>query len=163
MNRQAKSTNAVGNDCLSMFILKKARKPLIPYITHMINCIIREGTFPDCFKISRITPYLKPDKPDKLMSSYRPINNLCVLEKIVEEFIKQHLVSYLEYNNITHDNHHGSRKHHSTMTALAQILNIVYKQQESGKISAILQTDLSAAYDTVDTKTLLLKMEHYGI
>ena len=72
-------------------------------------------------------------------------------------------MSHFESNSIIHANHHDSRKGHSTVTALAHILNVIYIQQENGKVTAVLQTDLSAAYDMVDTQILIRKLEHYGI
>ena len=50
--------------------------------------IIFTETYPTILKVSRITPILKPDKQSEIIDSYRPINNLSAVEKIVEEFLK---------------------------------------------------------------------------
>ena len=132
-----------------MHILNKIKPTIAPHITHLINTIIHTNTFPDIFKISRITPTHKPGKPTTDIDSYRPINNLCTLDKIVEEHIQTHLNNYLQQYNIIHPNHHGGREKHSRTTALSQIYNTLNTQYENDNITATLQTDLSAAFDTV--------------
>ena len=161
--RNSPSSHSSGHDDITMHILKKVAHKVAPHITHLINTIIHTNTFPSTFKHSRITPILKPKKQNTHIDSFRPINNLCTLDKIVEQHIKTHLDTFLEKHNIIHPNHHGGRKKHSTTTALAQIYNCLHTQYEKGVITAILQTDLSAAFDTVDTQILLNKLEHYGI
>ena len=160
---KAQNSHSTGHDDISMHTIKKIKHKIAPHITHLINTIISTNIFPDTFRHSRITPILKPKKPCTQIDSFRPINNLCTLDKIVEQHIKTHLDTFLEAHNIIHQHHHGGRRKHSTTTALAQIYNCLHTQYEKGVITAVLQTDLSAAFDTVDTQILLNKMEHYGI
>ena len=79
--KKAKSKNSVGHDNISMKMLKKTTKIIAPLITHLIKQIILEQKFPDVFKIDRITPKLKNGKPIYDIGSYRPLNNLCTIEK----------------------------------------------------------------------------------
>ena len=118
---------------------------------------------PSIFKISRITPINKPQKPKEIMSSYRPLNNLPSLEKILEEYILINLNKHIKENNIINNNHHGGRKGYSTTSALININNEININSEQGKITAILATDLSAAFETVDHEILIKKLEFYGI
>merc|ERR1711895_142861 len=91
------------------------------------------------------------------------INNLSAVEKIVEEFLKEQLSEFIDYNRIILPDHHGSRKDYSTMTAISCLNYQLINNYNDGLISAVVQTDLSAAFDTIEHHTLLMKMEHYGI
>merc|ERR1712240_733827 len=84
--RKAKSKNSVGHDNISMKMIKKTTKIMAPLITHLIKQIILEQKFPEVFKLDRITPKKKWEKPIYEIGSYRPLNNLCTIEKIIEEY-----------------------------------------------------------------------------
>ena len=122
----------------------------------------RTCLYPSVLKISKIMPILKPNKDKFTIDSYTPINILHPIDKIYQEHVKTNLTSFLEINNIILTNHHGGRKGHGTDTALSLILNYLYINKETDKISCILQTDLSAAYDTIDHEILNKKLFYYG-
>ena len=87
-----------GNDIINMQIIKKLCPAIIPHITHLVNSILHTEVYPTIFKVSRITPILKPDKRSELIDSYRPINNLSAIEKVVEQFIKEQLSTFINEN-----------------------------------------------------------------
>merc|ERR1712240_336849 len=160
---KALNSYSTGHDNISMDILKKTIDIMAPIITHLTTHIILKRTFPDTFKIDKRAPQHKAGKPIYDMGSYRPINNLCTIEKIIEEYFIIHLDAFLIENKIINENHHGGRKGHSTITALNHILNTTHINYEKNKINCILITDMSKAYDTIDHFTLLAKLEYYGI
>ena len=99
--------------------------------------------------MSKIIPILKPGKPPGVLSSYRPINLLSSLSKIIEKVIFTQLVNHLEKHSIIPYNHHGSRAGHSTTTALLNIYEKLINNAENGKVSALIALDQSAAFDLV--------------
>ena len=119
--KKLKPKNSTGNDIISMKLIKKLTPAIIPHLTHLVNSIILTETYPTILKVSCISPILKPDKISHSIESYRPINNLSAVEKIVEEFLKEQLNEFINENEIILQDHHGSRKDYSTMAAISSL------------------------------------------
>ena len=109
-----------------------------------------------------MVPLLKPNKIGKDIESYQPINNLCAIEKIIEQYFQDSMIDFIELHSIMSIDHHGGMKLHSTQTAITQIYNKLCRNKERNMTSLLLCTDLNAAYDTVDHDILLKKLDHYG-
>ena len=101
---------------------------------------------------------MKPDKDPFSPDSFRPINNLPTIEKLFEAYVMEYFIPFLEENDIIDCCHHGGLKLHSPETAMAAIQKALSNNVDNNLISAILSTDLSVAYDTVDHKILLEKI-----
>ena len=74
-----------------------------------------------------------------------------------------HLYKHFEDNGIILKNHHCGLKGRSTATARAVIENKIEDGYQNKKLMVAASTDLSAAYDTVNHKILLKKLEYYGV
>ena len=161
--KNMKSTHSTGHDLLTSYIIKKIPNELAPHITHLINRSISTSIYPDILKVSKIFPILKPNKDMHEIDSFRPINNLPVIDKNFSEHIKHHLMIFLDNNNIIDINHHGGREGHSTTTAIINVYDKIQTSWENNKISATVVTDLKSAYETISHLHLKSKVEHYGI
>ena len=125
--------------------------------------IILTKIYPHIYKITRILPLSKPSTDPNFIENFRPISNLCSIEKIIEFYILSHLEKFFDSNELFSDNLHGGRKNHSTLTAVTGIYHTLLKNKEHNQTSVILTTDLSSCFDTIDTSILIQKMNHYGI
>merc|ERR1712239_95128 len=74
--KKMKPKNSKGNDITNMKIIKKLCPAIIPHLTHLVNSIIYNETYPTILKVSRISPTLKPEKNSEFIDSYRLKNNL---------------------------------------------------------------------------------------
>merc|ERR1711954_312632 len=148
---------SAGMDDITSKMIKMIPKVTAMYMTHLINAVIITAKYPSILKISRILPILKPGKVKFNPEGYRPISNLSVIDKIIQEWIKVNTMKYFEENKILTNKHHGGRENSSTNTAKALIDYYIEKGMEKCPINMLILTDMSAAFDTVDHQILLRK------
>jgi hypothetical protein len=157
-------SGATGTDYIDVTSIKEVKKAIAPCIAHIINTSIVTAVFPKCYKHAKVVPLLKAsDKKKTDCKSYRPISLLPVLSKVMEKVLFEQLSRYLEENNLLHKNHHGGRKGHSTMTAMLQMQDIWLEAAERGEMTAMMMTDLSAAYDLWDHRIGIDKAMILGV
>ncbi len=111
-----------------------------------------------------VKPLLKKRNLDNTMlSNYRPISNLPFIGKIIEKVIFNQLNKYLNSNGYLDNFQSGIRAHHSTETALINIINDIRLNSDTGKLMVLVLLDLSAAFDTVDHihNILLQRLENW--
>jgi hypothetical protein len=131
-------------------------------LRRIVNKSITESTMPDIFKESAVTPIPKVASPIT-PNDYRPINNLPVIEKIIESVIHSQLSEYIEDNKILSSNQSGFRKNHSTETSIQSVLFDWYNATEKGECIVGVFLDLRRAFETVNRKCLIDKLNKYGM
>ena len=105
---------------------------------------------------------LKENKNPTIPSSYRGINILPAIGKIIDKCLCVQIIQHLNENNLIPDQHHGGIKNKSTITALVTILDSWTEKLENGQDMAVILLDQSAAYDIIDHRLLCAKMKVIG-
>lgn len=138
--------------------------PLIftPCITKIINSMLEKASIPDDLKKSSITPLYKKGSTD-VLSNYRPVGSMPIIEKVFEKFINIQTQKYLDDNQIIPSFQHGFQRGKSTITLLQEFSNQINTALDQRKCVVIVLLDLSFAYDTCSHELLLKKFNDVGI
>ena len=123
------------------------------------------GYVPQSFENSLIRPLLKkPDLDQNTLKNYSPVSNLLFISKVLEKVLSSRVEEHLLSNNLHNEHQSAYRKFHSTETALLKVQNDILQSLDQNNVTVLVMLDLSAAFDTIDHKTLLHRLEHmFGI
>ena len=157
-----KASTSTATDNLSMKTIKNLYKVLQLPILNLINSTIATSIYPNNLKLSKIVPLLKKNKPQNEVGSYRAINLLPTLSKIIDKSLNKQLLKFLIENNLIPHEHHGGINGNSTITAIATMLDMWSEAVEKGDELAIIILDQTAAYDIISHEILVKKMELLG-
>ena len=131
-------------------------------LAHIINLSFTSSTVPNQLKIAKVIPIFKKNEINK-SENYRPISLLSSINKIMEKLMYKRVINFLNRHKILYEFQFGFRQNHSTSLALIEIVDNILEDLQNGKYVAGIYLDLSKAFDTVDHKILLNKLNHYGI
>ena len=128
----------------------------------IINYSFSTGKFPSALKEYAIVPiYKKGERTD--VGNYRPIAILPTLSKILEKCMVSRINNYINKFSIISSNQFGFTKNTSTLDAIEVFSDLIYNSFDSKLHNISLFIDLRKAFDTVNHKILLYKLESYGI
>ena len=152
-------------DALPPSLFRLCLGDLIPVYSTIINDSLASGSVPKIFKEALVHPLLKKEGLDiENMKNYRPVSNLLFDAKLLERVVDEQLQTHVKANNIIDENQSAYKKDHSCETALLYILNNLLFNADSKKISLLTLLDLSAAFDTIDHRILIRRLEEsFGI
>ena len=143
-------------------IIKKSAHIICPSLSQYFNLLMTEGVFPEVLRVGRVTPIYKKGNPEDI-GNYRPVSTLPIFGKIFEKVIYNRIYSFVTSQNILNDNQFGFRKSHSTSHAVNYSISIIENSIKKQNHVLGIFIDLSKAFDTIDHKQLLVKLDRYGV
>ena len=153
---------ATGIDKISCKIIKLAAPVISDSLTFIFNQCMTLSCFPDEWKTAKVVPLYKNGQRN-IPGNYRPISVLPAISKIMERILYDQLYSYLTKSELLSNSQFGFRKFHSTASALLDCTNDWYVNLDRKMFNLVVLIDLKKAFDTVDHRILLRKLELYGI
>ena len=134
---------AVGQDNISSFFLKTAPFVIANYLCMFVKFSLENG--------NKSNP-----------SNYRPISILICFSKIFEGMLYKRFVCFFDKHKLLIPEQYGFRKNISTSHVLLDIVT-TYDNIHKKHCTEAIFLDLKKAFDTVCHRTLLCKLDHYGI
>jgi len=154
---------ATGPHSIPTDVFKIVKLIISESLSDIINTSFTTGIFIQSLQISKVIPIFKGKGSNLDYSNYRPISLLSNIDKIIEKLMFKRLYCFLSKNNIIYNLQFGFRENHSTTHALIYLTEKVREALDDNSYSCGVFVDLQKAFDTVDHKILLYKLNHYGI
>ena len=139
---------ATGSHSIPSNILHLIMLIIAEPLSKIVNLSFNKGMYIENLKIAKTIPTFKENG-----------SNLEIFEKLMHE----RLYKFLTDHNCIYELQFGFRHGHSITHALLRLTEQIRKALDSNKYVGGVFIDLKKAFDTVDHKILLGKLEHYGI
>ena len=160
--KKLKTFSSAGPDNIRAKILKETSENVALPLSIIFKQSLSTGQVPEDWKLANITPIYK--KSSKFAAeNYRPVSLTSIVCKIMEAIIKDHLVSYLQTNNLIRPTQHGFMSRKSCLTNLLEYLETVSKIIDDGSSADVIYLDFSKAFDKVSHQRLKQILQVHGI
>lgn len=154
--------NSSGLDEVPISIIKKCQYSLCKPLSDIANACLSDGIFPEQFKVSKTIPIHK--KGDRqILNNYRGVTVPVSFSKILEKIIYIRFIKYLNKFQVIRPCQYGFLPSSSTEKAIYNSITDILSALDSNKKVSCLYFDLTRAFDTVDYRLLLDKLNSYGI
>ena len=160
--KMMKTNKSPGVDGIIPKLLKEIVNEISTPLANCFNISLKEGIVPAEWKEANVTPLFKKGSRSKT-ENYRPVSLTSVLCKLLETFIRDHMVDFLAKNKLITKSQHGFLKARSCLTNLLCFLEDITKWIDDGSPVDVVYLDFQKAFDKVPHQRLLIKLKAYGI
>ena len=154
--KHLKTGKASGLDGISSELIINFGPRALNWLLALYNYCATDLQIPKIWRKAKVVALLKPKKDPNAATSYRPISLLCITYKLYERLILTRITPTVE-DHLTADQS-GFRAGKSCVGQVLNLTQYVEDGFQAGVVTGAVLIDLTAAYDTVNHRALLLKV-----
>lgn len=154
-----KPKSSVGVDGLPSYFFKAYADIMKVPLKIIFSIALKNNTFPNLFKIGRITPIHKSGNTS-LIANYRPITVLPTPSKILERVIYNRI--YPHVSPVILEEQHGFVNKKSTVTNLCVFSDYIAKDINNSSQTDTVYTDIAKAFDRVNHRVLIQGLQSFS-
>ena len=150
---------SIEND-LPTELLKESMDIVSDYLSNIYNNSKTNELYPNSLKMGTVTPINKKSAQTLLKKDQRPVNLIPIVSKLYERIMYDEIYKYVD--KFLSSYLFGYRKMHSTQQCLIIMIEAWKKALDSKNSAGAVLTDLSKAFDCLNHKLLIAKLDAYG-
>ena len=152
-----------GPDLIPQLVLKQLAPSLSAPLAIVFNQTMEEGAVPLIWSKATVIPIYKRSGDKQSPDNFRPVSLTCIACKVQERLIRNVIMEYLVRNKLIPANQYGFVPKRSCELQLLTVLKNWLEAVDAGDSVDVIYLDLSKAFDTVPTKSLLSKLLELNI
>ena len=156
--KSLKRNKAAGYDEIDCNIVIDSYDHIKHQLYKKFQSSFKEGIFPDKLKIAKVTPLFKSGD-SAITGNYRPVSVLPIFSKVLERVMYNRVYLHFIQNDLFYSKQFGFQKNTSTEHAILQLIDEILKSFSKNEYTLGVFIDLSKAFDTVNHKILLDKLD----
>ena len=147
-------------DLIPTNTMKAILGSISPLLRDIINTSLTLATFISDLKQALLKPLLKKADVPLIIKNYRPVSNLTFVSKLIECVVCEQLTEYTATPGNTEPLQSAYWKNHLTEMAVLKIKTDIPQLFDRKEVPCLILLDLSTAFNTMDHKLLLHRLEH---
>ena len=160
--KKIKVNKSPGPDNIHPRVLHEISGNITIPITYIYKTSLRCRELPSEWKHANVSSIYKKGKKT-VPQNYRPVSLTCILCKIMESIIRDHVIDHMTTNKLFSNKQFGFISGRSTTLQLLHVLTIWCEILDEGGTIDVIYCDFMKAFDKVPHQRLLFKTERYGI
>lgn len=158
---------APGPDCIPNAVIRIIAESDPDILLTIMNKCLRDGVFPDSWKIQKLVLIPKGKSGPPGPSSYRPLCMLDGVGKLLERLVLQRLIPFLEDSEKgLSPRQFGFRPKRSTILAAQEVIDTIKDAQrgsvKASKHAVLVTLDIKNAFNTADWERILTALCKIG-